>query len=171
MNGSSIGAEVLRKVNPNQTYSLGTDHKTFLVRIYTADNTVVYSYTMTPTEVNNTLKLAPYDSKQSCHPTTGMSVKIQKDKVACYMPYVLKFYKGTGASRTFLSDQIITLYSDSYNWDAWIPKQCTLVRPNLLLRFLAIFCILEALVIPEIVIRPPRGFLLKTRTLLSSFIS
>ena len=122
MNGSSIGAEVLRKVNPNQTYSLGTDHKTFLVRIYTADNTVVYSYTMTPTEVNNTLKLEPYDRKQSCHPTTGMSVYIQNDKVSCYMPYVLKFYKGTGASRTFLSDQLITRYESSLynNWDTYI---------------------------------------------------
>ena len=119
MNGGTVGAEVLRKVNPNATYSLGTVAKTYLVQLYTADNFLLAKYTMSPVPVVNTMTLetrSAYDCKNA-----SINIRYSNSIVSCYSPYVLKTYKGTGAGRTFMREEIFNTYTgcgnNSARWD------------------------------------------------------
>ena len=111
LNGTTIGAEVLRRVNPNETYSLGTARKTFLVRLYTADNFVLMEYTLFPIEVENTMTLETV-ANDDCK-TASIKIYYSNDILSCYAPYILKTYKGSGATRTLLSEQLFNQYTCS----------------------------------------------------------
>ena len=108
LNGTTIGAEVLRKINPNQTYSLPDRSKTYLVRLYTHDNFVLLEYSMSPVQVENTMTLEAY-SNYDCK-ATSISIRYSRDIVDCYAPYVLKTYVGSGATRTLLRETLINRY-------------------------------------------------------------
>lgn len=117
MNGGTVGAEVLRKVNPNTTYSLGTVAKTYLVRLYTADNFLLGQYTMNPVPVVNTMSLTS-SSVSNCK-DVYISISFSDDIVYCYSPYILKIYIKNGGTRTLLRDEIFNEYGNYNRYFSW----------------------------------------------------
>ena len=114
LNGGVKGAEVLRKTNLNVTYSLGTVPKSYLVQLYTADNFLLAQYPLIPVPVGNTMTLTSR-SMYNCQ-TTAIDIQFSNDVVDCYSPYILKTYKGSGATRTLLREEIFNdVYSNCRN--------------------------------------------------------
>ena len=105
MNGAVIGNEVLRQVNPNQTYSLGTVRKKFIARLYTTDNILLYQLILNPVDVANAMSLDASYSRQDCQ-HTNISGRLNNPILDCYSPYVAKLYTGDG-THTLLREILI----------------------------------------------------------------
>ena len=107
MNGTVIGNEVLRKVNPTQPYSLGTVKKRFLARLYTADGILLYQLYLNPVGVDNSLTVhaSVYNIYTCTRPI--LDVDMVKPVFPCYVPYVIKMYSGDG-THTLLREFLIS---------------------------------------------------------------
>ena len=106
MNGTVVGAEVLRKVNPNVAYSLGTERKKYLIQLYTADNILLYKHILTPVGIENSLSLHTGPSSEDVCKYAYVYASIDRPLLSCYAPYVIKVYTGDG-SHTLIREDLI----------------------------------------------------------------
>ena len=109
MVGTSIGTEVLRQENPNTTYSLGNSRKTFLARLYTADNILFYQIKITPIGAPNVTMLLSSSSSTNCV-ASKIAARFSEDVIPCYAPYVLKTYT-TDGTRTLVREELLQYLS------------------------------------------------------------
>ena len=145
MNGTVIGNEVLRKVNPTQSYSLGTVKKRFLARLYTADGILLYQLYLNPVGVDNSLTVSgsTYNTYTCTRPS--LNVGMVKPVFPCYVPYVIKMYSGDG-THTLLREFLISTYSTfriddlmpdtDYEFELYLMVHYWIVKLHILQNFL-----------------------------------
>ena len=95
MNGTVIGNQVLRQVKPTGVYHLGNNRKTYMIRLYTADNILLYQSQIVPIPAPNARMFLSSPISQNCK-TSRIRIRLSEEVNTCYGPYILKVYTGDG---------------------------------------------------------------------------